>query len=322
MAVKHDVCYHLRHTSEMAQVDFLIENEGFWHRRPQLVDGINHYTSMESLDQFLGDELDRSYISHCNPREQLILCYVLANAMLYLYPNSWFSTQWDRNTVYFVRRPNQSRSPALGFPYLAVNLQTHQTPKNEPHPLQTHIHPAILSLGIVFLEVATGTRFNRSQNQSLWEQCNENHARAKRSFNDLKRRQRQRRTKQIPSSLMKAIGECLQLHTPSTAANNNLQEEGPIRHYILSCIVKPLANELENGYGVLLEDLQRSLIPEMQADLEDFDDTQSLLSHRSTASVSKSIHSNTNGKLHDLKTRWKSPAEHPSQYFPRRNQRA
>jgi hypothetical protein len=296
MAVKDDVCYHLLHTSEMAQVEFLIENDRFWHLRPQLLDGINHYTSMESLDQFLGDQLNRSYISQCNPREQLILCYILANSMLYLYPNSWFQTVWDSNMVYFIKRSNQSRSPVLGYPYLSVNLENRQTSKNEPHPLQTHIHPAILALGVVFLEIATGTKFNRSEKEPPWEQYNEDHARAKHLFNDIKRRQRQRRTGKISSSLTDAIGACLKLDTPSSSANNNLQEEGPIRHYILSCIVGPLAHELENGYGVSLHDLHKSLIPDQERDPDDIDDLQSL-NRRSTASIENGLHHHKNSKV-------------------------
>lgn len=227
---------------------------------------------MESLHQLLGDGFAISHISKYAPREQLILCYILANSMLYLYPSSWSHTAWSSNRVYFIRRVNSSTSPILAFPYLSVELQQARNgPKDPPHHMQCHSHPVILALGIIFLEIATGTRFRRSQEQTSWQQCNGDNHQALQLLNDLEKQDRHNRTKRISSGLSKAIRSCLKLEPPPNFPSNQLSEEGPIRHYILSCIVHPLASELKDGHKVRLEELHDDLVPEK--DKENLDDS-------------------------------------------------
>ena len=273
----------------MTRVDFLIENNNFWHLKPKLREGTNYHTSMEPLHQLLGDGLEISYISKCNPREQLILCYILATSLLYLYPGSWFQTEWTSDMVYFIRSSSTSTSPALTYPYISVVLRNRETPRNRPDHMQIHTHPAILALGIIFLEIVTGTRFKRTREDTSWEQCNKDLSQAWRLFSDLKKRDRHSRSRHISSSLSQVISACLQLQPPPSFPSNQLSEEGPIRHYILSCIVRPLAHELQEGYKVSLSDLHKSLIPETERDESDDIDELKRLSRQSTASVEKAI---------------------------------
>lgn len=177
--MKNNICQCLL-DSEYSQVNFLAGHDGFWHLKPKLIQGINHHSGMESLRQLLGSSLAISnHTSRYTPKKKLILCYILANSMLYLYPGSWLDSAWSSDKVYFIRSLNHSTSPIPTFPYLSVELrQARESLKNTPHHMQCHYHPAILALGINFLEIVTGIKFERSREEVLWKQGNEDNQKA------------------------------------------------------------------------------------------------------------------------------------------------
>jgi hypothetical protein len=262
-SINNDICQFLS-DSKGFRVNFLAERDSLWHLTPELPEGIDHYTTMESLHQLLGDGIAISDISKYTPREKLVLCYTLANSMLFLYPGSWFQTAWSSNRVYFVRRVSSATSSVLTFPYLSVELrQAQKVSKNPPHHMQCHSHPVILALGIIFLEIATGARFTRrSHDQEEWKQYNSDCQQAWQQLQELEKQSERDRSKRISPALKKAIRSCLKLAPPADLLSNTLSEEGPIRLYILSCIVQPLALELRDGYKVRLEELHDALVPE------------------------------------------------------------
>ncbi|KAF8867425.1 hypothetical protein BDZ45DRAFT_795139 [Acephala macrosclerotiorum] len=287
--VNNDICRTLLQ-SKTLQVDFLAENSGFWHLKPELPKGSNRHATMESLHQLLGDGFSISHISKYTPREQLILCYILANSMLYLYPGSWFQTAWSSNKVYFIPRANSSTSSILTFPYLSVELQQPRNVPNDPPHMQYHTHPVILALGITFLEIATGVRFKRSREPTPWEQFNTDGTQAWTLLNDLERQSRSGRSERISPALRKAIRACVKLEPPPDFPSNNLSEEGPIRHYILSCIVHPLASELKYGHKVRLEDLHDDLVSEKDKENLDDPDNQRSTSRRPSSPTGNFAH--------------------------------
>jgi hypothetical protein len=219
---------------------------------------------MESLHQLLGDGIRISDISKYTPQDKLVLCYTLANSLLFLYPGSWFQAAWSSSKVYFIRHLYTSTSSILTFPYLSVELQQAQkNAKSTPHQMQYHSHPVILALGIIFLEIATGIRFTRRSHEQIeWKQYNSDGSQALRQLNEWEEESKRDRSKRISPALRKVIRSCLMLKPPADFPSKNLSEEGPIRHYILSCIVQPLALELKDGYKVNLEELHSSLVPE------------------------------------------------------------
>jgi hypothetical protein len=259
----NDICELLRESKKF-HVDFLAENDGLRWRKPELREGINnHYTDMESLHQLLGDGIVISDISKYTPREKLILCYILANSMLFLYPGSWFQRAWSSNEVYFIRRVSGSTSSVLTFPYLSVELQQAQkAPKNPLDHEQYHDHPVILALGIIFLEIATGIRFTRRSCDTQWKQCNSDGPQALEQLQAFEKQSSRDRSKRISHTLNNVIRSCLMLNPPPNLPSNELSKEGPIRQYILSCIVQPLASELRDGYKIRLDELRDALVPE------------------------------------------------------------
>lgn len=260
----------LLYGSDGLQVDFLAENESLWHLTPHLPeDSTSHHTVMESLSQLLGDGVAVSDMDKCTPRERLELSYLLANSMLFFYPGSWFQAAWSSTKVYFVRRTkstNQSPSSALlsvlTLPYLSVELQQAQQQKLPKHKWQYHPHPAILALGIILLEIATGTRFIRSQEAEVWEAVNKDGPKAWETFQALEKQSTRDRSKRISPALSRAIRSCLYVKPPPDLPGRGLAQEGLIRHYILSCVVQPLARELRDAHKVRLEEFDQIITPE------------------------------------------------------------
>nr|XP_036579850.1 subtilisin-like protease [Colletotrichum truncatum]KAF6787530.1 subtilisin-like protease [Colletotrichum truncatum] len=268
--VSRDICQWLKQ-SKGYQVDFMLENDKFWHLRPQISDDVDHRTIMEPLQQLLGNGMSISHIMRYTPKENLILCYVLANSMLFLYPGSWLHTAWNSSKVYFIRRANApaSKPVALNFPYLSVDMQEIEEPTRITWPhMQSHAHPSILALGILFLEIATGACFPRRPYATIIpteEQCTDDHKEAWGLLKKLELQAERDRSKRISSTLLRVIRACIKLEPPHNIPSHSLLEEGPIRQYILSCIILPLASELVDGYKVHLEELHSSLEKELKS---------------------------------------------------------
>lgn len=192
--------------------------------------------------------------------------------MLFLYPGYWLHTAWDSNKLYFICRTEDrnSKPVELAFPYLSVGVQEIEdvTSISRDH-MQCHPHPNILALGIVFLEIATGSVFERSNRttEHAWQQCNQDFLNARKYMKGIE----ERKTYMSPA-LRKVIWACIDLKSPPHMPSNNLAEEGPIRQYLLSCIILPLALELRDGYEVDLERLNNSL----EIELRNASDTREL----------------------------------------------
>lgn len=261
--VSKNICKWLKESRGFS-VDFGVENNGLWHLRPRWTDNADHHTTMASLKQLLGDSVAITQLNHYSPKEKLILCYILANSMLFLYPGSWLHKTWDSNKLYFMcRTGNRTSKPVeLAFPYLSVGVHEIEDVECIPRDhMQCHPHPNILALGIVFLEIATGSVFERSSHitEHTWEQCNEDFLNARKYMESIEERKTY-----VSPALREVIWACIDLKSPSHMPSNNLAEEGPIRQYLLSCIILPLALELRDGYEVNLEGLNNSLETELR----------------------------------------------------------
>lgn len=263
--VGSDICQYLRDSDVESQIDFVIEHDKFWHLRPKLPERVNYQPNMDTLQRLLGENFRNSSMAKSDPREQLVLCYILANSMLYLYPSSWLQLEWDSSMIYITNRSGNSL-PHLTAPYIGVELLTPKKPKSEVHHMQYHIHPAILALGIIFLEIVSGTPFRKSREDLYWKRWNEDNREASRLLKSLEEEDQRNGTKRISSHLGKTIRACLKLEPPANFPSNELSEEGPIRHYILTCIVWPLAYELQYGYKISLSDLHKSFALDVEGD--------------------------------------------------------
>ncbi|RTE84122.1 hypothetical protein BHE90_001332 [Fusarium euwallaceae] len=266
-AVNNNICDWLK-TNDGFQVDFLIEQDEFWHLSPKLVENaVGHYTTMQSLDSLVRTDLSISEITRYSPREKLILCYILANSMLFLYPGCWSQRPWTSAMVYLVRRISGSNSSSVTFPYVSVELQQGQS---EQKPVknhnQYHDHPPILYLGIILLEIATGTAFTRSDDAELHNRCNQDGRQALKQLESFETQNRCNPFRRISPALGEAIRACLLLELPKNFPSQSLIEDGSIRQFILDCIVQPLATELKDGHKVSLDDFHNALAQDKDVD--------------------------------------------------------
>lgn len=259
--VQNNICQFLRE-NEGFQADFLV-NDQLWYLNPELREGVTQYETMDSLDELLRQGTLESKLSAYKSKEKTILCYILATSMLFLYPKTWIQAEWDSSKVYFSRHPDiRSNFSPLIFPYLSTELQQLQEEPTTSHVTKPcHSHPALLYLGIIFLEIATGVKFERSQQQFQVDRINCNGKRAYQQLQDLNRQSHLYSSKRISPALKKAIHFCLKVDPPPTFASKYLQGDGPVRQYILSCIIRPLAEELEIGYKIKLEELHGNFSP-------------------------------------------------------------
>jgi len=223
----------------------------------------NSHTAMESLYQLLKDHASKgsTQMSKYGHREKLILSYILASSLLYLYPGSWFQEIWNSEKVFFPERPNQRELSILTMPYLAVDIQLPATVIKERPVWQYHSHPAIQALGIMLLEIATETKFSAfcgdiRFGEEPGARRNLEGLRALQVLNEWESEGRRDESKRISSALRSAIRSCLVLDPPGQLPTQQLVEEGPIRYYVLVCIVSPLAKALSAGYQVPLKYLQ------------------------------------------------------------------
>lgn len=226
---------------------------------------------MQSLRNLLSSGRAHSSrdVARYGNKEKLLLSYILATSLLYLYPSEWMMPDWSSENILFPKSSGSGgRKPSpFTLPYLSISLQQTNGPPRSPPVSQYHKHPTILALGIMLLEIATGMQFDYAYGSGTKEanqsgRYNEYGSRALSLLNDLERRGERRLSQRIPPALFNVIRSCLILINPPTMAAEQISEEGPIRHYILSCIVSPLASELSEGYNISLDKIEEALRPD------------------------------------------------------------
>ncbi|KAL8363271.1 hypothetical protein RB601_009172 [Gaeumannomyces tritici] len=272
--IQNDLCFRIRN-SNAVKVNLWAEHEKkrLWAVHPPAPGDVCEHSVMESLHELLGNDPaapSMARISRYDDRDRLTLAYVLATSVLYLYPGIWLQTEfcWSSNKILFARSAGDEsgRLVALTQPYLSANLLRRQEmPKADPAAMSRyHLHPAVLALGIMLLEIATRTKFDvlcpkkPCDRDRLNEACrttmapsNEDGALALKALERLEKHG----SRDAPPSLCEAIRNCLVLRPPSTLSDQLLFEEGPLRFYVLTCVVAPLATALEKGYGIQLASL-------------------------------------------------------------------
>ncbi|KAJ5613658.1 hypothetical protein N7528_007312 [Penicillium herquei] len=176
---------------------------------------------------------------------------------------NWFHNDWDCNSVYLPRPVNSSIRSALTSPYLRTVIQNgYDKTDGQIHHMQCHPQPSILALGIVFLEIITGAKFPKSQEPIPWRRHNEDKRQAEHLLKSLESADRHSHDRKLSMGLRRAVRACLHMEPPPNFPSNNLNKEGPVRHYILSCVVHPLAYELEHGYNIRPEAFETTSVRE------------------------------------------------------------
>lgn len=263
--------------SDAVQVRLLAEYKTMilWHVPPPAPLEASDHAAMDSLHQLLGDDPtapSAAAISRYNDKERLTLAYILATSALYLYPGAWLQTAscWSSDKIFFPQRGSgwaRGQPVALTRPYISADLLRRSgKSNNDPSSfVRYHRHPAVLALGIMLLEIATSTKFDalcgniggcggRKLKEGSWMAAGPSNADGLHALNALKKLE-SHSSRQVPSYLRETIRACLELRPPSYLPEQSLSEEGPLRFYVLSCVVAPLAMALDKAYGVRLDSL-------------------------------------------------------------------
>ncbi|KAJ5710928.1 hypothetical protein N7488_005084 [Penicillium malachiteum] len=162
----------------------------------------------------------------------------------------------------FPQQERQDASKRRRFLKRTVIQHGYGKTNGQIHHMQCHPQPSILALGIVFLEIVTGAKFPKSQDPIPWRRYNEDKRQAEHLLKSLESEDRHSYDRKLTMGLRKAIRACLHMEPPPNFPSNNLSEEGPVRHYILSCVVHPLAYELEYGYNIRPEAFETTSVQE------------------------------------------------------------
>ncbi|KAL8364577.1 hypothetical protein RB595_003728 [Gaeumannomyces hyphopodioides] len=247
--VAHDICLRLKQSGE-GQVHFVAGGDQLWHRSPKGSDSSQIlYQHMKTLGHLLGDgdgKTSPGIANYC-PKERLLLCYTLCRTCMDFYQGAWLRRLWSSDHIYLRQMAGHSPPWDLEMPFLPAGL-TELELNSIPKATFYHYHkyPIILGLGIILLEVATGTRFSTSQNPDKIERCNEDFDKAKDLLEELKFSKRPGGAKLPMSGLIDAIRACLEIEPPSGSPTNQLAEDEDVRQYIRTRIVRPLEETLAN----------------------------------------------------------------------------
>ncbi|KLU87728.1 hypothetical protein MAPG_06721 [Magnaporthiopsis poae ATCC 64411] len=245
VAVDKDICRWIK-DSDCLTVKFLVERGILWHLKPDIDLERRYDEHILPLCHLLGGAEPSLNILAYTPEEQHLLCYSLADSVLWYYPGSWLRESWSSSRIFLTKAQDSDRL-TLCSPYLSVRLTEYQGETGPPPHMQSHRHPVILALGIMLLEIVTGSQFPRSDSPILSRRCNDDHIAALQLLNSLERRDGAGGTRFLTSGLRHAIRSCLRLEPLPNLRQERMSEEGPIRHHILTNIVRPLALQL--GFG-------------------------------------------------------------------------
>ena len=165
-----------------------------------------------------------------------VIAVILAYSVLHLYKGSWLQG-WDKEDVFFIR--SDSTIPLKL--YLSAHLHSSENKESSDSDWQVHPYPNILALGTILLELHLGQTIESfvALNGLDEEEVNINTPwiRAKKSLDKF-------RTHLFPK-YRSAVEACLD---PNFGADEDYDEEG-FRRLIYKMIVKPLEDELEDGFG-------------------------------------------------------------------------
>ena len=195
------------------------------------------------LNTLLGDSTLRLSL-----KESRALAVVLAHAFLHYCESPWVSNKWNKEHVNFFTTVN---GPDLMRPYLATQFEAWTIhPEETSDNMYRHPNPALLSLGILLLELYLSKPI-----ESLWddddtengmEGINTNWITAEKLLDRLE--------DDLYEGYRNAIQACLKIDYVESEDSMSLDQED-FRRLIYERVVVPLEDELNNGFHITPEDL-------------------------------------------------------------------
>jgi hypothetical protein len=186
-------------------------------------------------------------------REKTILAVVLAHAAMHCSQGPWLRADWSKEHVSFFRKAKTDKKartdePDLSRPYLTVDFRD----QSEAVQVENNIflppsNPALLSLGILLLEIDQGKKI-----ESHWSPEDLSPSGLPNDHTNLTTALRllENSDGKVYVGYQKAVKACLEWD-----AANCGNENTDISKRMYETIVEPLEKELEHGFGLLPEHL-------------------------------------------------------------------
>ncbi|ETS84479.1 hypothetical protein PFICI_02504 [Pestalotiopsis fici W106-1] len=161
---------------ERGRLIFNAANDGLVYERADLdVEQLKRLFLLKASSVSLSTVLKKRKL-HGDVKLKLLLSYLLAKAIWQFYDSEWMASSWSKHSIHFMReRLNGSSSTGevlalIHKPYFATELWSPPKPSGcipqnelsdkqdlmQRFPSATHLHPKILALGIMLLEIELG----------------------------------------------------------------------------------------------------------------------------------------------------------------------
>ena len=215
-------------------------------------------TNVVSLSQLISTDT-----TGLGEKVKRVLAVLLGYAVLHHYRGSWLGPSWGRDDIIFIKSAN-----AIPLrPYMSTRVvriaQTRPVTSNQeddlddmnPDDFPIHPYPDLVTLGTILLEVHTGKQIEKlAAALGIEEEENVN---AKWLVAD---EVYKKILRDLPDNYSHAVNACLDPNFGSSA--NDLDEESKeedFRRLIYTNIVKPLEDELVQGFGksISVDDLDK-----------------------------------------------------------------
>lgn len=181
-------------------------------------------------------------------KDRYTLAVVLAHAVLHCCGSPWLRTAWNKDHVSFFKK-DSTQKPDLSRPFLAVDFEDHVAGDQQQNDLfAQHSNPMLLSLGILLLEVYNATRI-----ESHWTAEDLTDGRHPNANTNLTAALRllESSNGDVVLRYREAVKACLEWDSVDDSAG---KEDWNLRLY--EAIVRPLEQELKDGFGLTPERLQ------------------------------------------------------------------
>lgn len=238
------VCTLIKEAHEHnSRLELVFDGEKLWQARSTGSHVVLRPEIGIPLNNLLGGSQSRLKL-----KESRALAVVLAHSILHYCESPWVSNSWNKEHVNFFATIN---GPDLMRPYLSTQFEAFTTsPEETSDTLYKHPSPALLSLGILLLELHLSKPI-----ESLWELDDTQDGMEDINTNWITaEKQLEKMGDDLYEGYRNAIQACLNIDYVDDEDSLSLDDEG-FRRLVYERVVVPLEDELENGFHITPEQL-------------------------------------------------------------------
>jgi hypothetical protein len=179
-------------------------------------------------------------------REKSILAVVLAHAALHCSEGPWLRADWSKEHVSFFKK-DDAQQPDLSRPFLQMDFTEQTVTDEEDEMFMMHSNPALLSLGVLLLEIGKNSSIERHWSaEDLMDDETPNES----TNLTAALRLLENSDGDLVVGYRKAVRACLEWDVV-----NGGREDEDFAKRMYEYIVEPLERELEHGFDIAPEQL-------------------------------------------------------------------